>query len=80
VDLYRITEPEELEDIGFDEVAGGENVAAVEWVERLPEGSLGEDIFIRIQVTGDESRLFSLFFYGRRFYNLVGELQKFQST
>lgn len=40
-DLYRLNRPEELEDIGFEEYAGGEGVTLIEWAElfldQLPE-------------------------------------------
>lgn len=35
VDLYRLTNPREIEDLGLDEIAAG-GVLAVEWAERLP--------------------------------------------
>jgi len=35
VDLYRLA-PGETDDLGLEEVLGGEGVAAVEWAERLP--------------------------------------------
>ena len=40
-DLYRLNRPEELEDIGFEEYAGGDGVTLIEWAElfkdELPE-------------------------------------------
>ena len=36
-DLYRINWPEELEDIGFSEYAGGDGVTFIEWAELFPE-------------------------------------------
>ena len=36
-DLYRLNRPEELEDIGFDEYAGGEGVTLIEWAELFSE-------------------------------------------
>jgi len=30
-DLYRLNRAEELEDIGFDEYAGGDGVTLIEW-------------------------------------------------
>lgn len=36
-DLYRLNRPEELEDIGFDEYAGGEGVTLIEWADLFPE-------------------------------------------
>lgn len=36
-DLYRLNRPEELEDIGFSEYAGGDGVTLIEWAELFPE-------------------------------------------
>ena len=42
-DVYRIADPDEMEEIGFDEYAFGEGVCLIEWGERigdiLPEGT-----------------------------------------
>ena len=35
-DLYRLEEPEELENIGFTEFIGTDGVAVIEWAERFP--------------------------------------------
>lgn len=36
-DLYRLNRPEELEDIGFSEYAGGDGVTLIEWAELFSE-------------------------------------------
>mgnify|MGYP000547368893 CR=1 FL=1 len=36
-DLYRLNRPEELEDIGFEEYAGGDGVTLIEWAELFKE-------------------------------------------
>jgi tRNA threonylcarbamoyladenosine biosynthesis protein TsaE len=35
IDLYRLTDPEDLEDIGFYEAFDGEGVAVIEWADRF---------------------------------------------
>jgi len=39
-DLYRLSDPEELLELGFDEFAHGQGVALVEWPERLGDDSV----------------------------------------
>lgn len=42
-DLYRLSRVEDLEDLGYDEIAEGEGVTLVEWADRLttlPSASL----------------------------------------
>ena len=36
-DLYRIAEPEELYEIGFEEYLDGEGVTLIEWADLFPE-------------------------------------------
>ena len=42
-DVYRIEEPEEMEEVGFDDYVYGEGVCLIEWADRiedlLPEGT-----------------------------------------
>ncbi len=80
VDLYRITDPEELTDIGFEEVTAGKAVAAIEWADRIPGASLLLDIAVNIYITDDNSRRWHFFFYRRKFDNLIPELKNFQLT
>lgn len=59
VDLYRISDPCELEDIGFDEILEEGGVIAVEWPERIPEGILEVSVGIDIDIQDDDTRNFS---------------------
>lgn len=53
-DVYRIEEPEEMEEVGFDDYVFGSGVSLIEWPERieelLPEGT------IRVRIEKDLSR------------------------
>lgn len=73
-DLYRLNRPEELEDIGFDEYAGGSGVTLIEWAElfseQLPEAYL--------QVTllhEGEGRRAQLSARGNRYEKLLQEVE-----
>lgn len=58
IDLYRISDPDELYDIGFEEIIDDEAVIAIEWPDRLPEGWIKADININIKITENDSRSF----------------------
>lgn len=60
IDLYRISDPDELYDIGFEEILEDEGVIAIEWPDRLPEGWIQADILIDIKITPNDSRSFSI--------------------
>jgi tRNA threonylcarbamoyladenosine biosynthesis protein TsaE len=77
VDLYRLISPEELTDIGFDDIDGSQGVVAIEWADRLPKGALALDVDISIGMTGDDSRQFQVFFCGRPPANLIRDLKKY---
>jgi tRNA threonylcarbamoyladenosine biosynthesis protein TsaE len=58
VDLYRIDAPPDLDEIGLEEVLGGDGVALVEWPERL--GPYHPDRFLEVRISdrgGSERRI-----------------------
>jgi tRNA threonylcarbamoyladenosine biosynthesis protein TsaE len=60
IDLYRISSPEELLDLGWEEYIRADGVVAVEWAERA-QGYLPEKrIEIYIAITDREERTFDI--------------------
>ena len=57
VDLYRLGDPEELVDLGLDEVYQGSAVIAVEWADRFDGGVPQEGWEIRLEYADDGSRV-----------------------
>lgn len=60
-DLYRLHDPEELGDIGFDECPADTAVLA-EWGDRFPEAFPEGTIRITLEHTGEESRRMTVLF------------------
>jgi len=56
VDLYRISDIMELEDIGFHEILDGNAVVAIEWADRIGNGLLPGPLNIHFEITSDETR------------------------
>ena len=54
VDLYRLNDAREVEDLGLDEIAA-DGVLAIEWAERLPR-TPADAIRVRIEHAGETSR------------------------
>ena len=48
-DVYRIEEPEEMEEIGFDEYIEGDGVCLIEWAGRIADLLPDNTIVIRIE-------------------------------
>ena len=75
-DLYRLNRPEELEDIGFDEYAGGEGVTLIEWAELFPD-QLPEE-YMQVTLLNDGAgRKAVLTPKGERYEELLQEVEKF---
>lgn len=48
-DVYRIEEPEEMEEVGFDEYIDGDGVCLIEWAGRIGDLLPPEVIVVRIE-------------------------------
>src|SRR3954466_13794907 len=55
VDLYRIEDPREFDELGLDEIAE-DGVLAIEWAERLPAAPRRGAIVVRIAHGDDDQR------------------------
>ncbi len=75
IDLYRIADADELDDIGFEEIQGRIGVMAIEWAERISSDELRPDLSVQLTMDGENSRRLHFFFYGRRYANLVDQLK-----
>ena len=53
-DVYRIEDPAEMYEIGFDEYIGGDGAALIEWAGRI--GELLPENAVRIDIRRDPSR------------------------
>ncbi|HEY3297036.1 MAG TPA: tRNA (adenosine(37)-N6)-threonylcarbamoyltransferase complex ATPase subunit type 1 TsaE [Armatimonadota bacterium] len=58
-DLYRLTTPEQLEDLGYEDYFYGEGTAVVEWPEKIMNMLPADHIEIRIKGT-DDARTFEI--------------------
>ena len=74
-DLYRLNRAEELEDIGFDEYAGGDGVTLIEWAELFSEQLPEEYLQITLLLDG-AGRKAVLEPKGARYEKLLEEVEK----
>lgn len=72
-DLYRISWPEELEDIGFEEYCGGDGVTFVEWAGLFPDAMPEENLELDLTRDGD-GRKAEAAAHGARYEQLLKEL------
>ena len=60
VDLYRILNPMDLEDIGLYEILHNSGIVAIEWADRIGKKLMPDAITIHFEITGDETRKISI--------------------
>jgi len=53
-DVYRIDDPEEMDELGYEEYFFGSGVCVVEWADRIPELIPENGIWIRIEYGASE--------------------------
>ncbi len=66
LDLYRISDPGELETLPWQESLFGNGVAVIEWPDRLGQLLPAERWDIRFSISGEESREMLLCGHGRK--------------
>lgn len=74
LDLYRLSEPDELYDTGLEDILAENAIVVVEWPSIMSEMA-ETDISIIIQVTGITERKISFFGYGLANSNLIRDLE-----
>ena len=74
-DLYRLNRPEELEDIGFEEYAGGDGITLIEWAELFAEQLPEEYLQVELRHEGAGRRAV-LKARGERYERLLEEVEK----
>lgn len=55
-DFYRLTDPVEFDDIGFEDCLGGDGVVVIEWADRFLDLLPKDMIVINFNVVGDNER------------------------
>ncbi|MDF2984798.1 MAG: hypothetical protein K0R50_308 [Eubacterium sp.] len=77
-DVYRIADPDEMFDIGFDEYISGDGITIVEWGELISEILPGEIIKVDIKKNlqkGLDIRVISVDFRGQKYSGYEALLQ-----
>ncbi|KAB3532064.1 tRNA (adenosine(37)-N6)-threonylcarbamoyltransferase complex ATPase subunit type 1 TsaE [Alkaliphilus serpentinus] len=74
-DVYRIDDPQAMEDIGFDEYLFGDGVCVIEWANIIKELIPNNSLWIEILVNGEEERRI-YFNYSVGYEKIIEELLK----
>lgn len=74
LDLYRLSETDELEYLGLEDLLGKDAVAAVEWPGLMEEAGFEFDLHLDFQFDADFNRIISFVPSGQRAANLLSNL------
>lgn len=76
IDLYRLEDEVDFEEIGLYDLPEEEAVAAVEWAERLCIEDRGEGLTIRFQIRNNDARRIHLIASGLAAGDLIKQIEK----
>jgi tRNA threonylcarbamoyladenosine biosynthesis protein TsaE len=74
-DLYRLSQVDDLADLGYDEFAEGDGLTLVEWADRMT-GALSASISVTIERIDDEKRQFHFEAFDDRGKELLQKLSR----
>lgn len=75
LDLYRIHEPAELIELGYQELLEGEGVCAVEWCEQVPGAIPDAGVIVRLEIEDETNRAVEISEIDKRGEELLSGLQ-----
>ncbi len=76
IDLYRLKDPGELENIGFEEYINSDGVTVIEWAERAEEALPEERLSVYLSYVNENSREIGFLAEGERYEKLLSELKQ----
>lgn len=75
IDLYRVSAPRELQELGLEEYLEGDGVCVIEWFERLHLPPSDDHLTVEISFAGARRRHFTLAGRGERQGSLLAKLR-----
>ena len=75
IDLFRLRAQKEAEDLGLEEYFQSGGITAIEWADRIPSLLPREMLWIQISYTGENTRSLEIIGKGKRYLNLVDQIQ-----
>jgi tRNA threonylcarbamoyladenosine biosynthesis protein TsaE len=74
IDLYRLESNLDPDDLGLTEILKGDDVAAVEWADKLPSGLQPDRLEVRFEIGEGDHRTLRFFAYGQVASSLLSKL------
>jgi tRNA threonylcarbamoyladenosine biosynthesis protein TsaE len=76
VDLFRLGEEKEAEELGLEDYFQRKGITAIEWADKIPSLLPKELLIIRIAYTGRNRRSLEIIGKGKRYEELVELIQR----
>jgi tRNA threonylcarbamoyladenosine biosynthesis protein TsaE len=75
IDLYRLIDPLEIDDLGLEEIIYSQGISAIEWADRLPDKTLTSYLSVKIIVTSEETRKVTITACGLENTDLIEDIR-----
>ena len=75
IDLYRVVQALELNELGVDEYVSAQGVTIIEWADRAPEMFLSDCLWISLDAVNDETRHVKLVANASRYLTYIASLR-----
>ncbi len=76
IDLYRLDQRAEIENLGVRDYLGGEGVCVVEWAERYDRQAAEPGLHIELETCGEQTRLIKFSAHDERAQQLLNALHR----
>ncbi len=76
IDLYRLKDPGELENIGFEDYIDSDGATVIEWAERAEEELPPERLSVYLSYVNETSREIGFLAEGERYERLLEDLRR----
>jgi tRNA threonylcarbamoyladenosine biosynthesis protein TsaE len=78
IDLYRLETEKEAEGLGLEEYFQGGGITAIEWANKIIPLLPKELLWVHIRYTGKQGRSLEIIAKGKRYLNVVDQMQSFK--
>ena len=75
IDLYRVEQAPELNELGVDEYVSGQGVTIIEWADRVPEIFVSECLWVSLDAINEETRSITLVANASRYLPYIESLR-----
>lgn len=75
VDLYRLEDPVDFQDIGLYDIIGDKYVVAIEWADKIRQERLPDHVTITFEMSNDQSREIHMCAHGVNAVSLLKEIK-----